>query len=226
MQPTLLAHPELTRAVRCGLDEVGRGCLAGPLVAAGVVLPAGFVEGAGQLAKYLRDSKTVPRAHRSEIAAYIRAHAHTVEIVEIPVKIINLRGIGWANREAFRILISRITADEYIVDGRVKPPAPADRAARVRCLVDADALEPAVSAASLVAKVHRDALMCEMHRHFPVYKWDTNAGYGTAAHLDALREHGATSEHRTQFVATALGTTRKRARNASPTQATLASTLD
>lgn len=213
-QPQLLVPVDDGRAARCcGLDEVGRGALAGPLVAAGVVLPDGFAERLGSLARFLRDSKTVPPARRVELAEYIRAQALSVEVVAIPVEAINRRGIGWANREAFHRLIAAIEADEYVVDGKVRPFAPPERRARVRCLVKADALVPAVSAASLVAKVYRDALMTALHDDFPAYRWCDNAGYGTAAHLAALRAHGSTPHHRTTFITTALSGGQKARRN-------------
>jgi ribonuclease HII len=197
----------------CGLDEVGRGALAGPLVAAAVVLPPDIRDRLGPLEPYLRDSKTVPAARRAEVAALVRAHAPVVALAVIPVERINARGIGWANREAFRQLIARVSAelaageplvDEFIVDGRIRPVLRGTRGAPVRCLVRADALVPAVAAASLVAKVHRDALMRALHARHPLYAWDTNVGYGTAAHLTALRAHGPTPEHRDEFVRTAL----------------------
>ena len=202
-------RPQAVGWLCCGLDEVGRGALAGPLVAAAVVLADDIHAQLGALAPFLRDSKTVPAARRAEIAQRLHTLALALEIVVIPVTEINARGIGWANREAFRRLIGRVRADEYVVDGRVLPPAPRGRARLVRCLVDADALVPAVSAASLVAKVHRDRLMAELHEHYPTFGWDRNVGYGTPAHLTALREHGLCCEHRTQFVATALGLTPK-----------------
>jgi len=188
----------------CGLDEVGRGALAGPLVAAGVVLPQDIAERLGSLARFLRDSKTVPRHHREEMATAIRTHAIAVEVVLISAAEINARGIGWANREAFFRLISAIVADEYIVDGRVRPPSPPERAQRVRCMVKADAKVPAVAAASLVAKVYRDAWMADLHKRYPAFAWAHNAGYGTAAHLAALHTDGPCPEHRTLFVKTAL----------------------
>jgi ribonuclease HII len=189
---------------RCGLDEVGRGALAGPLVAAGVMLPDDMLAQLGEHARFLRDSKTVPRRRRSEMAVFIRRYAVAVEVVAIPIEMINQRGIGWANREAFGQLIGRISADEYIVDGSVRPHAPADRALRVHCLVKADAQIAEVAAASLVAKVYRDDLMAELHKESPVFGWDRNAGYGTVSHLAALREYGPTLQHRTLFVRTAL----------------------
>ncbi|HEV2214251.1 MAG TPA: ribonuclease HII, partial [Terracidiphilus sp.] len=195
----------MTQLRVCGLDEVGRGALAGPLVAAAAILPDDFLDILGPLQRFLRDSKTVPAAHRVEIAALLSAHALALEVVVIPVREINRRGIGWANREAFFRLIERIEADDYIVDGNLTPRVPRDRAARVRCLVRADAAVPAVSAASIAAKVHRDDLMQTLHPAFPMYGWESNVGYGTQKHLSALREHGSSREHRTQFVRTALG---------------------
>jgi ribonuclease HII len=189
----------------CGLDEVGRGALAGPLVAAAAILPEDIHKRLGPIARFLRDSKTVPATRRVEIAALLRRHALALQIVVIPVAEINARGMGWANREAFRRLIGLLHADEYVVDGRVRPPAPPARAGRVRCQVRADAQVPAVSAAALVAKVHRDGLMVALHERHPAYGWATNVGYGTPAHLAALRAHGPCTEHRTAFVATALG---------------------
>jgi ribonuclease HII len=188
----------------CGLDEVGRGALAGPLVAAAAILPEDIHKRLGPIARFLRDSKTVPAARRVEIAALLRRHALDLQIVVISVAEINARGMGWANREAFRRLIGHLRADEYVVDGRVRPPVTPARAGRVRCLVRADAQVPAVSAAALVAKVHRDGLMAALHEQHPVYGWATNVGYGTPAHLAALRGHGPCAEHRTAFVATAL----------------------
>ena len=189
---------------RCGLDEVGRGALAGPLVAAAVVLPEDAAAQLGPLARFLRDSKTVPVARRVELAQRLRILALTVALVEIPVEVIDARGIGWANREAFHRLIAQLDADEYVVDGKVRPPAPAERIGRVRCMVKADAHVPAVSAASLIAKVHRDALMTLLHEQYPAFGWNENAGYGTPLHLAALRAHGPSPLHRRVFVATAL----------------------
>lgn len=188
----------------CGLDEVGRGALAGPLVAAAVILPADIGARLGPLAPYLRDSKTVPRPRRTAVALALREHAVAVAVAVAPVESINTQGIGWANRVVFAQLIEQITADEYIVDGKLRPPASPERAARVRCLVKADALAPAVSAASLIAKVYRDDLMEALAREYPGYGWERNAGYGSAEHLAALRAAGATPHHRTLFITTAL----------------------
>ena len=204
-QPALLEAPAREPRRQCGLDEVGRGALAGPLVAAAVILPDDFLERLGSLAPFLRDSKATPRRRREEVAALVRAHALALAIAIAPVEVINQRGVGWANRDVFRALITGIDADEYIVDGKVKPPAPADRIARVRCMVKADAHAPAVSAASIVAKVYRDHVMAALAAGYPQFGWEHNAGYGSPDHLDALRSHGPGPHHRRLFVATALG---------------------
>ena len=203
-QATLLAAPSPVAARCCGLDEVGRGALAGPLVAAAVIVPADIHERLGALAPFLRDSKATPRGKREAVARALREHALLIALAIAPVSQINALGVGWANREVFRRLISEVDADDYVVDGKVRPPAPADRIARVRCLVKADAHTPAVSAASIVAKVYRDHLMAELARAHSGYGWERNAGYGSAEHLAALRALGPSPHHRTLFVQTAL----------------------
>lgn len=204
-QATLLTADATPPARRCGLDEVGRGALAGPLVAAAVILPDDIRERLGALAPFLRDSKTTPRGKREAVAEALREHAVVIALAVAPVSVIDARGIGWANRDVFRQLISQVEADEYVVDGKVKPPAPSDRVARVRCMVKADTHTPAVSAASIIAKVYRDGLMAELASECAGYGWERNAGYGSAEHLAALRTIGVTAHHRALFVATALG---------------------
>ena len=188
----------------CGLDEVGRGALAGPLVAAAVVLPEGFLVRVGPLARLVRDSKTLTRRQRRLVEAAVRRHALTVQLELIPVADIEANGIGWANREVFRRLLSRTDADEYVVDGNLRPDVLEGRPGRVRSQVKADSLVPAVAAASIVAKVYRDGLMAAFHSQFPVYGWDRNAGYCTWEHVAALRAFGPCVYHRSAFVASAL----------------------
>lgn len=203
-QPELIGAPAVSPTRQCGLDEVGRGALAGPLVAAAVILPDDFTTRLGRLAPFLRDSKATPRHRREEVAALVREHAVALAIAVAPVEAINARGIGWANRDVFRSLITQIDADDYLVDGKIKPPAPPDRIARVRCLVKADASAPAVSAASIVAKVYRDHIMATLAVGHPNYGWERNAGYGSPDHLSALRTFGPGRHHRLLFVETVL----------------------
>ena len=174
----------------CGMDEVGRGALAGPLVAAAVILPAGFSH------PLLRDSKLLTASQRDRAEAAILEAAAAVEVVEVPPREIDLQGVGWANRWAFEELMRRVPAPLYLVDGnlRLDPGRPH------RCIPGGDRLVGAISAASIVAKVHRDRRMVELDRLHPDFGWRRNKGYGSREHLDALRELGPVALHRSTFL--------------------------
>ncbi len=188
----------------CGLDEAGRGPLAGPLVAAAVVFAPDFVFADTFPGVKFGDSKKMSARQREAVVKFIHEFAQTVAIEVIPVEDINRQGIGWANRAVFERLILAVDAERYIVDGNLKLNNLGRKARRVRSVVRADQTEQAVSAASIIAKVTRDHIMRELHTHFPVYGWDHNAGYCTPEHLGALREYGPCEHHRRQFVTTAL----------------------
>ncbi|MGH7641285.1 MAG: ribonuclease HII [Candidatus Dormibacteria bacterium] len=174
----------------CGMDEVGRGALAGPLVAAAVILPHGFSH------PLLRDSKLLSESQREEVEPFIRHAALALRVEAVPVPVIDRRGVGWANRIAFERLIRQVTAEAYLADGNLRL-----RTGRsYRSVVGGDRLVPAISAASIVAKVHRDRLMRKLHPRFPHYGWDENKGYGTPHHLLALQRHGPCRHHRLSFL--------------------------
>jgi len=174
----------------CGMDEVGRGAFAGPLVAAAVVLPRGFRH------PWLRDSKKLTARQREVVAEEVHRRAVAWAIEEISVADINRRGLGWANVEVFRRLVAEVAADGYCCDGRLR----IDAAHPVHCLVGGDDLIPAISAASIIAKVHRDELMRRLHLEAPEYEWASNKGYGAPAHRAAILTHGAHREHRRVFI--------------------------
>jgi len=174
----------------CGMDEVGRGAFAGPLVAAAVVLPTGFRH------RFLCDSKVLTAAQREVADRAIRRRAEAVAVLEIDAEQINRRGISWANVELFRRLVELIEADGYCCDGNLR----VDASRRVVSLVRGDSLVPAVSAASIVAKVHRDALMTALHDQAPHFNWASNKGYGAPEHRRALRAHGVHPQHRDLWV--------------------------
>lgn len=174
----------------CGMDEVGRGAFAGPIVAAAVVLPPRFRH------PLLRDSKQLSPAQREAMAKVLRRRAISWQVLEISAEQINRRGIGWANVELFRRLVDLVDADGYCADGNLR----IDASRPVHSLVRGDDLVPAISAASILAKVHRDAYMTRLHDDVPHYNWASNKGYGAPEHRAALQSHGTHPEHRDLWV--------------------------
>ena len=174
----------------CGLDEVGRGALAGPLVAAAVVLPDGFSH------PLLRDSKLLSEAQRESIEPLIRREAVALGVSSVGADLIDQRGLSWANRVVFERLIAMVGAREYLVDGNLVLAS----ARHWRSIVGGDRLVPAISAASIVAKVYRDRLMRDLHPEFPDYGWDRNKGYGTEHHLRAISRVGVCPHPRLSFI--------------------------
>lgn len=187
----------------CGIDEAGRGALAGPLVAAAVLLPSSFIQ--KKLAGVtLKDSKLLPPYQRKKIVTAMKKRILPFYIEEISTLSINHHGIGWANREIIRRLIRQIEADVYIVDGKLKLGRVRNKTHRITSVINADATIPAVILAGIVAKFHRDKIMRKLHKQFPKYHWNKNAGYGTKEHILSIQKHGSTRFHRSVFVTTAL----------------------
>lgn len=185
-----------------GLDEVGRGPLAGPVIAAAAWLdPACAYPG-------LDDSKRLT-ARRREILAAGLADTALVALGRAEVEEIDrlniLQATFLAMRRACDALAERLgrPIDHALIDGPHAPSLPCP----AHPVVGGDGRSLSIAAASIVAKVHRDALMADLARDFPGYGWERNAGYGTAAHLDALARLGVTPHHRRSFapVARALG---------------------
>jgi ribonuclease HII len=184
--------------IAIGVDEAGRGPLAGPVVAAAVVLgqeaPAG-----------LDDSKRLSARRRAVLDTAIRASCcWSVAVVE-PAEIdrINiLQATMEAMTRAVGALVEAMSAPscQVLIDGNLTPKGRcADWRWPARAIIGGDAIEPAISAASIIAKEWRDRLMIEAAREFPHYGWERNKGYGSAEHMAALREHGPTPLHRRSF---------------------------
>jgi ribonuclease HII len=174
-----------------GADEVGRGALAGPLVAAAVILPAGVsIPG-------LKDSKMCTRLQREELARRIHEVAISVSIVRVRPDRIDRVGLQRCNLHALRRALKGldVTPDYVLLD--------AFRMKRLRwpglAVKKADVVSKNVAAASIVAKVHRDAAMRRYHRKHPQYGFARNVGYGTREHWDALQQHGPCAIHRLSF---------------------------
>ena len=176
----------------CGIDEAGRGPLAGPVVAAAVILPAGY-ELPG-----LNDSKKLTAKKREQLYAELMAdervqkciaQATVQEIDELNI----LRATHLAMRRAAQGLPGGV--DFCLIDGLPVPGFPLPS----RSLVKGDARCLSIAAASILAKVWRDHYMLELHREFPAYGFDRHAGYGTKAHMQAIHDHGVTIHHRRTF---------------------------
>ena len=175
----------------CGVDEAGRGPLAGPVVAAAVILdPQQPIVG-------LNDSKKISAAKRERLAVEIRAKALAWCIAEASVEEIDTLNILQATLLAMQRAVAGlcIRPEEVLIDGNRCPclDIPA------RAIVGGDASVAEISAASILAKTSRDAGLIEMHATYPQYGFDRHKGYGTAAHLAALRTFGPTPAHRKSF---------------------------
>lgn len=187
------------RPLIVGVDEAGRGPLAGPVVAAAVVLGQGVPEG-------LDDSKKLSAKRRAELDEGIRAScAWGVGIVD-PGEIDRLN-ILVATMHAMTRAVEQLTEkmgaepSAILIDGNMTPQSRCEqwRWSQCRAIVGGDALEPAISAASIIAKEWRDRMMREAAQSHPEYGWERNKGYGTAEHMEALRRHGPTPHHRQSF---------------------------
>lgn len=178
-----------------GVDEVGRGALAGPLVAAAVILPRPKSRDAGFWAA-LCDSKLLTPAERERMCAEITARAVGVGVGSIDQVLLDEIGITAANRLAMEqaVLALPCPPDALLLDA-----VTVDLGLPQVGLIDGDALSASIAAASIVAKVTRDALMVECDRTWPVYGFRQHKGYGVARHLDALRAHGPCPLHRRSF---------------------------
>ncbi|HET8622675.1 MAG TPA: ribonuclease HII, partial [Gemmatimonadales bacterium] len=179
-----------------GVDEVGRGPLAGPVVAAAVVFPAGCPRGT---LRGLRDSKLIPPARREKLGVRIRARATAIGIGAasvIEIDRLNIRkATALAMRRALERVLDRVGPVFILVDGLPFPELGVEHEA----LVDGDAHCASVAAAGIVAKIVRDDLMHRLARRHPGYGWDTNVGYCTDAHHDGLLKLGPTRHHRQSF---------------------------
>jgi ribonuclease HII len=193
--PTLRRERALWSAgyrVVAGVDEVGRGPVAGPVVAAAVVLPP-----PGVRIKGLRDSKLMTAAEREAAAVVIRDRAVAWAVGAASVREIDRVNILRASVRAMRRALARlpVTPDHILVDGLPLP----DLGRPHDAIVGGDNASLSIAAASVLAKVVRDRLMVALARRYPAFAWETNKGYATAAHLAAIDAMGPTPHHRRSF---------------------------
>jgi ribonuclease HII len=174
-----------------GVDEAGRGPLAGPVVAAAVILDERHPS------KGLADSKKLTALRRERLFDEIRAKALCCSIAEASVEEIDRLNILQATLLAMRRAVAglRLKPNKVLVDGNRLPTLEV----LAEAIVGGDALVPAISAASILAKVHRDRWCLTLDQQYPQYGFAQHKGYGTAAHLAALRAHGPCAQHRTSF---------------------------
>jgi ribonuclease HII len=193
-QGTLFELPSLTDRVVCGLDEAGRGPLAGPVVAAAVILPPGR---RSRKLKGLTDSKLIPEEDRERLFDAIMEVALAVGVAEVSHEEIDRVNILRASLLAMSQAASQLTteAEFYLADGLHVPEVPG----RGFAVVGGDLKYNAISAASVIAKVTRDRIMRGHHATYPVYGFNENKGYSTPFHLEALSRHGPCPIHRRTF---------------------------
>lgn len=180
------------KLIEAGCDEAGRGCLAGPVFAAAVILPREFSH------PLLNDSKQVTEKNRNELRAIIESTAIDFAVAQIENEEIDRINILKASFKAMQLAIGQLKKKPQLllIDGNrfvsyKKIPH--------RCIIKGDALFSSIAAASILAKTYRDEYMLQLHREFPQYGWDSNKGYGTATHRRAMETHGSCKYHRVTF---------------------------
>ena len=178
--------------LEAGLDEAGRGCLAGPVVAAAVILPKKYKH------KFLNDSKQLTKAQREALRKEIEADAIEWAVAEVSHKVIDEINILNASFQAMHLALDQLKCvpQLLLIDGnRFK----AYKDIRHECIVEGDAKYLSIAAASILAKTYRDEMMMNLAKDFPGYGWETNMGYATAKHREALIQYGYTPYHRLSF---------------------------
>ena len=178
--------------IEAGCDEAGRGCLAGPVFAAAVVLPAGFYH------PLLNDSKKLTEAQRATLRPIIEQQAVAWAVCSADVAEIDRVNILRASFGAMHRAIDalQVRPELLLIDGHIFPPY---LGISHQCIVKGDGKYAAIAAASILAKTHRDEHMLQLHQQYPQYGWESNKGYGTPAHMRLLRQFGLTPHHRLSF---------------------------
>jgi ribonuclease HII len=188
----MLSFQSAPEGIEAGCDEAGRGCLAGPVVAAAVILPSGFYH------PKLNDSKKVSKADRDILREYIQEHALDWALgICTPLEIEEINILNASILAMHRALDQlKHSFDSIAVDGnKFKPYGQIPYTTEVK----GDGRFLNIAAASILAKTHRDEIMERLHADYPDYAWNTNAGYPTPAHRKAIAEKGITPHHRRTF---------------------------
>jgi ribonuclease HII len=176
----------------CGTDEAGRGCLAGPVTAAALILPEDFLN------ELLNDSKQLSEKNRDFLRPVIEENALCYSVTHIEPGIIDEINILNASIHAMQECIKKLNPipNYIIVDGnRFKPIANIPHS----CIIKGDSKYLSIAAASILAKTYRDEYMNQIHEEFPMYNWKQNKGYPTKEHREAIKKYGTTKYHRMSF---------------------------
>lgn len=177
----------------CGIDEVGRGCFAGPLVAGAVVFPPN-----SNLISGIADSKLLTPKKRQELAKKIKEVAFGFGVGEVSPEVIDKRGIVQATQYAFYLAYKNLAkaCDFFLIDAF---PLKFITPQKQKPVVSGDKISASIAAASIIAKVYRDGLMEKLHLDFPNYGFDKHKGYGTSFHRQMIKRFGLSDLHRKSF---------------------------
>lgn len=178
--------------IEAGCDEAGRGCYAGPVFAAAVILPKRFKH------PLLNDSKQLSQAQREELRPIIESKAITYAVAMVDHEEIDRLNILWASVKAMHLAVDKLLVSPQLllIDGnRFRPYKEIPH----QCVVDGDALYASIAAASILAKTYRDDYMTRLHDEHPHYNWKRNKGYGTREHRTAIETYGLCKYHRKSF---------------------------
>jgi len=175
-----------------GCDEVGRGCLAGPVVAASVILGENFSN------SMIKDSKSLSKMKIKNLSSYIRENVEDFSIAELPPDFIDKHNILNASIHAMHLSLDKlkIRPELILVDGNRFHPY---NYIPHECIIKGDSKVLSIATASILAKDYRDRLMEKLHEEYPQYGWDKNVGYPTKQHREAIRKFGITPHHRKSF---------------------------
>lgn len=187
-----LLHNFSETLLEAGCDEVGRGCLSGPVVAAAVIIDKNFKQ------NLVNDSKTLNFKTRQSLDLYIRENAVDFAIAELPPAYIDQHNILNASIHAMHLALDQLTKrpELILVDGNKFHPY---NFIPHQCIIKGDSKFLSIAAASILAKNYRDNLMLKLHEQFPDYGWNTNFGYCTKTHQKGLKKYGPTIHHRKSF---------------------------
>ena len=180
------------KLLEAGCDEAGRGCLAGPVFAAAVILPNDFYH------PFLNDSKKMSEAKRAILRPIIEQEAISFSVAKVTPQMIDKINILQASLKAMHLAIAKLSIQPelLLIDGnRFKPY----KKIQHQCIIKGDGKYASIAAASVLAKTYRDDYMLRLAKKFPVYGWEQNKGYGTLQHRDAVKEFGVCQYHRLSF---------------------------